>query len=445
MDTFEKYKNLLSDYEIPIDNNKLWNNIKHEVPKRKRRYVLLVWLWFASMGVVSFITFFLTKAYIHSDASSHLTNTNAQPITEIKSKAIDQTKNKSNHRGDTRTNDKVGKELKAFNQSNVDYGIHLQRKQIEMKEISPFPVKIYNGKVEDKGDEQEKLIIEDVNNNFTGNLEENFNKIDDISVPYLLTTIPYIDQETKSVDGANFTPIKIPKKMHQTLLLRTSVGKVKTTHTSTNANDNYSRLLNNSEKGLEFINAELLIGIFQKKYFSIYSGLQYNRATSRISHAARTLHVIPITHSQIIHIDRQGQSISSFDNGSGYSSELSKYTWHTVYQNLNWITDFQLHLDVTKRLGLTLTGSPIFCITARQNGGIMNEEEKLYKFDNTNSPYTSKVFQWSYGGYFKYQLNTNIDFYTGCQMFYQTFNIKSLNLTKNLRSTTFSLSMASKF
>lgn len=432
MNLNHKNKKLFDDFEVSVDKEKLWQSVRPAIPQKRERMGWIFPLWGASIVFAVGLTYMLTKKiFLDQNLHASITVSNSNPIinlTNLKTSIAPKQINKEIHLDMSHTyHNKIRNKI---TQSKLSQALN----EVEFSESLHFSG-MTNSEglipILEEGSSSEVLLTENSLNEF-----HSLNH--PIHIPLLSNKVfpVFEDKNTSEVTmtNASLTHKSSPKQKNHFWMLRMGGGSFQPEFFSNSGDRFYEDNLASSVSGLEYLTADVVLSLYQNRNFSVSTGVQYSRFTTRLSNSSSNTISSEKDGIENTVINLNGESLTNFGRVNTHAFETSNYKWHTVFQHVDWLWDFNYRMALTKKWGLSLHVMPTIQLISWEHGGFIDVEQNLNKIGTGNSPYKSDIFNLNFGGYLTYKLNKDISIMLGSRYNMRKYSMDAYAVDQRVRS-----------
>ncbi len=449
----DKLKEKLFHHEAVVDNDALWASLESHIPQSKKRRVLPFWWLFGLIGLSAFL-FYLIKSDDASNGKIELNHSrNGVTINEaILQKTNQALAIENDIIATNKTNSSINKNVKAVNDQPI---IRNSRKSINFKRPVKQQTSTELNLETENGLENHELIQK-------SNLLENqlptqqgiviSSVFELVSTPVgklksILDVLPRVSIkvfERKSV--VDFDIIRTKKiKFIKSYWLKPQLiaGLSNADYKSNDVEGDLAKNWNDNISTLPNIGMNLLFGADISQKWSLFTGVEYNRFTSRISldRNSKTLEKSYGTEKTII--DENGNITSESGDLTTITYENYKGRWHTYNHIISVPIGVEYYLLNQDRINVKLILGANIKLADFQKGSILNESLTIEKFDFKNTYYQVNPISYYLGSEVEYLINErlSIGFGMGLRSNENRILVHDKIITEKLRSlnSTFSL------
>ena len=444
------FKKIAENHERDIDFDTLWENLEPHVPTKKKRRPVL-WFWLAGAGMT--ITAVLVWNYIYdTDSKSSSLVNNQKPTNEVVISAGDSEKDINalapTSQSPTKTATQISptnkiNQIRSLSEEQTKITLELSSKNGNQKSLQVFESTFNTAfkEIEPKISIAFPTLSNETIKSETSNLE--INKTEERNLENVL---PIAKNEAKILfDNSVPVPIIYPHRhVAFNLIFFGGGGLTKLNYTSNNPDYQNLTKMNNSEKGMEFLNIGIATDIQITSKWSVNTGIRYSRWVTQINNISSQSS--PFEKEDIVEIviDEQGSETNLTGKTQGITEKTIAQKWHTFHHQLEVPVQLRYQLFKVNNHQISLAGGTTIPLISKTNGGYLSQEAKLVKFENESSPFISQKTSWNGGLVWEWALRPEWSLQTGVLYEQKTFVLKDINTEINKNMAAFYLSLGCK-
>lgn len=444
------FKKIAENHERDIDFDTLWENLEPHVPtKKKRRPVFWFWLAGVGMGIMAVLVW--NYAYNSDSKSSSLVHIQ-KPTTKVAISATDSQKDINAlapiNQSQTNTATQISptnkiNQISSQSEEQTKNTIELDSKNGNLKSSQVFE-STFNQRIEAL---QPKISVafptlsNETIKSETSNIE--INKTEERNLENVL---PLAKNEAKILfENSVPVPIIYPRRhVAFNIIFFAGGGLSKLSYTTKSTDYQNLTKMNNSEKGMEFLNIGIATDIRLTRKWSVNTGLRYSRWVTQINNISSQS--TPFEKEGIVEIiiDEQGSETNLTGKTQGITEKTIAQKWHTFHHQLEVPVQLRYKLFKVNNHQISLAGGTTIPLISKTNGGYLSQEAKLVKFENESSPFISQKTSWNGGLVWEWALRPEWSLQTGVLYEQKTFVLKDINTEINKNMAAFYLSLGCK-
>lgn len=444
------FKKIAENHERDIDFDTLWENLEPHVPAKKKRRPVL-WFWLAGVGMGIMAVFVWNYANNSDSKSSSLINIQ-KPTTKVAISAAGSQKDINALASINQSQTNTATQLSPTNKINqiryqgeeqIKNTIELDLKNGNLKSSQVFESTFNTAfkEIEPKT----SLVLPTLSNQ---NIKsETFkNEISQAEERNLENLLPLAKNEVKILfDNLLPAPIIYPR-LHVAfnLIFFVGGGLSKLNYTSKSPDYQHLTKMNNSEKGMEFLNIGIATDVRITSKWSVNTGLRYSRWVTQINNISSQS--TPFEKEGVVEIviDEQGSETNLTGKTQGITEKTLVQKWHTFHHQLEVPVQLRYKLFKVNNHQISLAGGTTIPLFSKSNGGYLSQEGQLVKFENESSPFISQKTSWNGGLVWEWALRPEWSLQTGVQYEQKTYFLKDINTEINKNMAAFYLSLGCK-
>ncbi len=444
------FKKIAENHERDIDFDTLWENLEPHVPAKKKRRPVL-WFWLAGVGMGIMAVFVWNYANNSDSKSSSLINIQ-KPTTKVAISAAGSQKDINALASINQSQTNTATQLSPTNKINqIRYqGEEHTKNTIELdsKNGNLISSQVFESAFNTAFKEIEpktSLVLPTLSNQ---NIKsETFkNEISQAEERNLENLLPLAKNEVKILfDNLLPAPIIYPR-LHVAFNLIFFVGGGLSKLNYTSKSPDYQNLtkMNNSEKGMEFLNIGIATDVRITSKWSVNTGLRYSRWVTQINNISSQS--TPFEKEGVVEIviDEQGSETNLTGKTQGITEKTLVQKWHTFHHQLEVPVQLRYKLFKVNNHQISLAGGTTIPLFSKSNGGYLSQEGQLVKFENESSPFISQKTSWNGGLVWEWALRPEWSLQTGVQYEQKTYVLKDINTEINKNMAAFYLSLGCK-
>jgi hypothetical protein len=416
-------KETLRNYSPEVDNTALWAALEEHVPApNKKRRFLPIWFWF---GGVSLIVITLgiwnfndndvsnnnsikeRKVFIEADQTgqsqdvvlenneiiAQKNTSKSSTVQAVKKSVTTKSLNKTNYKDDNTKeviNSSVTDQLDQLNFTSDKSGLNTsilrnslgEEKVKEETNSKVVPVEILVDNIKEGDEATSPTMIIEANRSLV-DLESIDKRVLQILNfgNYILTDL--------------IAPVN--KSNQYRLWLQVGAGSGQTFQNIIVDEDSPYIGLSNQYKMMPSLSFSGLIGYDIFPRLALFSGIKYNRITTRLSSQVNDVTYSYESGITSTTIDENGNTIE-IEGPIETSSERSySGRWHTYHQYFSVPVGIQFGLIKSRKFDVNANAGMNFNLFNVQNGAVINELSELNKFEHRTSPYSTELIS-PFGG-----------------------------------------------
>jgi hypothetical protein len=444
------FKKIAENHERDIDFDTLWENLEPHVPtKKKRRPVFWFWLAGVGMGIMAVLVWNYT--YNSNSKSSSLVNIQ-KPTTKVVISAADSEKDINGLAPINQSQTNTAKQLSPTNKINqIRYQGEEQTKntiELDSKNGNLISSQVFEStfntafkEIEPKTSIAFPTLSNETIKSETSNIE--INKTEERNLENVL---PLPKNEVKILfENSVPVPIIYPRRhVAFSIIFFAGGGLSKLSYTTKSTDYQHLTKINNSEKGMEFLNIGIATDIRITRKWSVNTGLRYSRWVTQINNFSSQS--TPYEKEGIVEIviDEQGSETNLTGKTQGITEKSVVQKWHTFHHHLEVPVQLRYKLFKVNNHQISLAGGTTIPLISKTNGGYLSQEDKLVKFENESSPFISQKTSWNGGLVWEWALRPEWSLQTGVLYEQKTFVLKDINTEINKNMAAFYLSLGCK-
>ena len=444
------FKKIAENHERNIDFDTLWENLEPYVPTKKKRRPIL-WFWLAGVGMGIMAVLVWNYTYNSDSKSSSLVNIQ-KPTTKVAISAEDAQKDINAlapiNQSQTNTSTQISptnkiNQIRYQSEEQTKKTIELDSKNGNLKSSQVFEP-TFNQRIEAL---QPKISVA-----FPTLSNENIdsktfkNEISQTEERNLENLLPLAKNEVKILfENSVPVPIIYPRRhVAFNLIFFAGGGLSKLSYTTKSTDYQNLTKMNNSEKGMEFLNIGITTDIRITSKWSVNTGLRYSRWVTQINNISSQS--TPFEKEGIVEIviDEKGSETNLTGKTQGITEKSVVQKWHTFHHQLEVPVQLRYQLFKVNNHQISLAGGTTIPLISKTNGGYLSQEAKLVKFENESSPFISQKTSWNGGLVWEWALRPEWSLQTGVLYEQKTFALKDINTEINKNMAAFYLSLGCK-
>ncbi|HMT70482.1 MAG TPA: hypothetical protein PKD16_10000 [Saprospiraceae bacterium] len=442
------FKKIAENHELDIDFDTLWENLEPHVPtKKKRRPVFWFWLAGVGMGIMAVLVWnYAYNSDTNSLVQNHKPTTNVviseadseNGITALTSTSPSQA-NTATHISPTNNINQIRYQGEEHRKNTIE----LDSKNGNLKSSQVFE-SIFNTAFEEI--EPKISLAFPTLSNETIKSETFKNEISQTEERNLENLLPLPKNEVKILfENSVPAPIIYPRRhVAFNIIFFAGGGLSKLSYTTKSTDYQHLTKMNNSEKGMEFLNIGIATDIRITSKWSVNTGIRYSRWVTQINNISSQS--TPFEKEGIVEIviDEQGSETNFTGKTQGITEKSVVQKWHTFHHQLEVPVQLRYQLFKVNNHHISLAGGTTIPFFSKTNGGYLSQEDKLVKFENESSPFISQKTSWNGGLVWEWALRPEWSLQTGVLYEQKTFVLKDINTEINKNMAAFYLSLGCK-
>jgi hypothetical protein len=442
------FKKIAENHELDIDFDTLWENLEPHVPtKKKRRPVFWFWLAGVGMGIMAVLVWnYAYNSDTNSLVQNHKPTTNVviseadseNGITALTSTSPSQA-NTATHISPTNNINQIRYQGEEHRKNTIE----LDSKNGNLKSSQVFE-SIFNTAFEEI--EPKISLAFPTLSNETIKSETFKNEISQTEERNLENLLPLPKNEVKILfENSVPAPIIYPRRhVAFNIIFFAGGGLSKLSYTTKSTDYQHLTKMNNSEKGMEFLNIGIATDIRITSKWSVNTGIRYSRWVTQINNISSQS--TPFEKEGIVEIviDEQGSETNFTGKTQGITEKSVVQKWHTFHHQLEVPVQLRYKLFKVNNHQISLAGGTMIPLISKTNGGYLSQEDKLVKFENESSPFISQKTSWNGGLVWEWALRPEWSLQTGVLYEQKTFVLKDINTEINKNMAAFYLSLGCK-
>jgi len=444
------FKKIAENHERDIDFDTLWENLEPHVPTKKKRRPIL-WFWLAGVGMGIMAVLVWNYAFNSDSKSSSLVNIQ-KPTNEVVILAGDSEKDINALAPTSQSPTNTATQISPTNKINqIRSQSEEQTKntiELDSKNGNLISSQVFESKFNTTFKEIEPKISLALPTLSNQNIksETSKNEISHTEERNLENVAPLEKIESKVLfENSVPAPIIYPHRhVAFNLIFFGGGGLTKLNYTSNNPDYQNLTKMNNSEKGMEFLNIGIATDIRITRKWSVNTGLRYSRWVTQINNFSSQS--TPFEKEGIVEIviDEQGSETNLTGKTQGITEKTIVQKWHTFHHQLEVPVQLRYQLFKVNNHQISLAGGTTIPLISKTNGGYLSQEAKLVKFENESSPFISQKTSWNGGLVWEWALRPEWSLQTGVLYEQKTFVLKDINTEINKNMAAFYLSLGCK-
>jgi len=445
------FKKIAENHERDIDFETLWENLEPYVPTKKKRRPIL-WFWLAGVGMGIMAVLVWNYTYNSDSKSSSLVNIQ-KPTTKVAISATDSEKDikalAPTSQSPTNTATQISptnniNQIRSQSAEQTKNTLEISSKNGNQKSLQVFESTFNTAfkEIEPKTSIAFPTLSNETIKSETSNLE--INKTEERNLENVLP-LEKIESKVLFVNSVP-APIIYPqrKKVAHNIIFFVGGGLSKLSYTTKSTDYQHLTKMNNSEKGMEFLNIGIATDIRITSKWSVNTGIRYSRWVTQINNISSQS--TPFEKEGIVEIviDEQGSETNLTGKTQGITEKTIAQKWHTFHHQLEVPVQLRYKLFKVNNHQISLAGGTMIPLISKTIGGYLSQEAKLVKFENESSPFISQKTSWNGGLVWEWALRPEWSLQTGVLYEQKTFVLKDINTEINKNMAAFYLSLGCK-